>query len=302
MQKQRPHSARQNREHQNTEHQNRERQNRGRQTTGRQARPAYPIASVDNALRLLMLFREQTRVRLSDASEHLGVAHSTAHRLLAMLAYHGFVRQERDSRAYVAGPALVEIGLAAVRQMDIRLHARPVLEDLAATFAETAHLTILEGAIVRYLDAVESSRALRVAARTGTTLPANCTASGKAMLANLPDSEVAALFEGPGFNGPGSDGRSKLPSLTRRSVTSLTRLQAELRRVRERGYALNTEESEDGVASVAVAVLGRRDSPIAALAVSAPVTRLDAETGNRIATRLRVEASRLTELTGVSQV
>jgi DNA-binding IclR family transcriptional regulator len=239
---------------------------------------------------LLMLFREQTRVRLSDASEHLGVAHSTAHRLLAMLAYHGFVRQERDSRAYVAGPALVEIGLAAIRQMDIRLHARPVLEDLAATFAETAHLTILEGAMVRYLDAVESSRALRAAARTGTALPANCTASGKAMLAALPDSEVAALFGGPGSDGPG-----KLPSLTKRSVTSLTKLQAELRLIRERGYALNNEESEEGIASVAVAVLGRSDSPIAALAVSAPVTRLDAATGNRIAARLRTEASRLSD-------
>ena len=56
--------------------------------------PAYPIASVNNALRLLLLFRGQPRVRLSEASEHLGVAHSTAHRLLAMLAYHGFVRQE----------------------------------------------------------------------------------------------------------------------------------------------------------------------------------------------------------------
>jgi DNA-binding IclR family transcriptional regulator len=109
-----------------------------------------------------------------------------------MLAYHGFVRQERDSRAYVAGPALVEIGLAAIRQTDIRLHARLVLEDLAARFAETAHLAVLEGATVRYLDAVESSGALRVAARTGAALPANCAASGKAMLAALPEPEVAA--------------------------------------------------------------------------------------------------------------
>jgi DNA-binding IclR family transcriptional regulator len=248
-------------------------------------RPAYPIASVDKALRLLMLFREQTRVRLSEASEHLGVAHSTAHRLLAMLAYHGFVRQERDSRAYVAGPALVEIGLAAIRQMDIRLHARPVLEDLAATFAETAHLAVLEGPTVRYLDAVESSRALRVAARTGATLPANCTASGKAMLAALPESEVAAMFADRSF-----------PALTQRSVTDLESLLAELRETRERGYALNTEESEDGVASVAVPILGRKDAPTAALVVSAPVTRLDAESAERIAARLRDDAALLTEL------
>ena len=62
------------------------------------------------------------------------------------------------------GPSLVEIGLAAIRQMDIRLHARPVLEDLASRFSETVHLAVLEGSNVRYLDAVESSRALRVAA------------------------------------------------------------------------------------------------------------------------------------------
>ena len=146
--------------------------------------PAYPIASVDSALRLLKLFRDTPRVRLSEASEHLGVALSTAHRLMAMLAYHGFVRQEAGSRAYVAGPALVEIGLAAVRELDIRRHARPVLESLAASLGETVHLAVLEGGTVRYLDAVESPRTLRVASRTGSVLAANCTASGKALLAS----------------------------------------------------------------------------------------------------------------------
>ena len=143
---------------------------------------------MNNALRLLLLFRSQPRVRLSEASEHLGVAHSTAHRLLAMLAYHGFVRQEQDSRAYVTGPALVEIGLAAVSQLDIRRHARPALERLAGSLGETVHLAVLEGSVrALTLDAVESSRALRVAARTGAASAANCTASGKALLAELPD-------------------------------------------------------------------------------------------------------------------
>ena len=57
--------------------------------------PAYPITSVDNALKLLLTFRDRPQLALSDASAYLGVAHSTAHRLLAMLAYHDFVRQER---------------------------------------------------------------------------------------------------------------------------------------------------------------------------------------------------------------
>ena len=256
-------------------------QKHGEQAPGPQ--PAYPIASVDNALRLLMLLRGQPRVRLSEASEHLGVALSTAHRLMAMLAYRGFVRQEPDSRAYLAGPALVEIGLAAVRQLDIRRQARPVLEGLAAALGETVHLAALEGRNVRYLDAVESSRALRVAARTGTALAANCTASGKALLADLPDAEVAALFAGQ----PG------LPALTARSITGRSRLLSELRDVRARGFAVNREESEEGVASVAVTVPRDHNGPAVALAVSAPVSRMGGEIAGQIGARLRDEAARL---------
>ena len=265
------------------------------QGSGPGSRPAYPIASVDNALRLLMLFRDTPRVRLSEASEHLGVAHSTAHRLMAMLAYHGFVRQEPGSRAYVAGPALVEIGLAAVRELDIRLHARPVLESLAASLGETVHLAVLEGGNVRYLDAVESPRALRVAARTGSALAANCTASGKAMLAELPDDEVSAIFAG----------QDALSALTSRSITSCARLLAELREVRARGCAVNVEESEEGVASVAVAVRGprpgqpgrpRRRPPAAALAVSGPVSRMTGQVVEKIAAELRARAAALESL------
>jgi IclR family acetate operon transcriptional repressor len=243
--------------------------------------PAYPIASVNNALRLLLLFRSQPRVRLSEASEHLGVAHSTAHRLLAMLAYHGFVRQEPDSRAYVTGPALVEIGLAAVSQLDIRRHARPVLERLAGSLGETVHLAVLEGANVRYLDAVESSRALRVAARTGAASAANCTASGKALLAALPEPEVSAMFADA----------AALPRLTARSITSRPRLLAELRKVREAGCAVNREESEEGVASVAVAVPGPHGRPAAALVVSAPVSRMTGQAAEKIRQELREQAT-----------
>jgi IclR family transcriptional regulator, acetate operon repressor len=243
--------------------------------------PAYPIASVDSALRLLMLFRSQPRVRLSEASEYLGVAHSTAHRLMAMLAYHGFVRQEPESRAYVAGPALVEIGLAAVRQFDIRQHARPVLEWLASSLGETVHLAVLEGSNVRYLDAVESSRALRVAARTGAALAAHCTASGKALLAELPEAEVSALFAG----------RGQLPALTQRSITSPAGLLAELRKVRQQGCAVNREESEDGVASVAVAVHGPQRVPVAALVVSAPVSRMAEPAISTVTAALRDRAA-----------
>jgi len=249
--------------------------------------PSYPIASVDNALRLLALFRDRPRLRVTEVSELLGVAHSTAHRLLAMLAYHGFVQQDADSKAYLAGPSLVEIGLAAVRRIDLRSLVRPLLDDLAAAFDETVHLVVLDGPSVRYLDASESTRALRVAARTGSVLPASCTASGKAMLACLPAADLRVLFP---------PGRA-LPLLTRRSVATTAELDAELAAIRARGYAVNAEESEDGVASVAVALAVPPGLPgalrCAALAVSGPVARLTDEVVAHIAARLQADSARI---------
>jgi IclR family transcriptional regulator, acetate operon repressor len=226
--------------------------------------PAYPIASVNNALLLLLLFREQPRVRLTDACKYLGVAHSTAHRLLAMLAHHGFVQQEPVTRAYIAGPALVEVGLAVVGSLNVREQARPMMEELAAETGETVHLGVLEGDQVRYVDAVESERALRVVARTGTLVPAHCTSLGKALLAQLTDQQVAALY-------PTS--AEPFAAQTERSITTQAKLMKEVSRTRARGYAVNTGETEDDVGSVAVAFRDFAGRP-AAIAVAAPTSRL----------------------------
>jgi IclR family acetate operon transcriptional repressor len=226
------------------------------------AAPGYPISSVGNALRLLLLFREQQSVRLTDACAFLGVAHSTAHRLLAMLIQHGFVRQD-PSRAYCPGPMLVEIGLAVVQKMDVRVQVRPLLEDLAAEFGETVHLTILEERNVRYVDAIESHHALRVTARTGQVLPAHCTSAGKALLAELPDAEVEALYAG-----------RKLEVKTTRSMRSVRALENALAVVRRDGFATNHEESENGVGSVAIALVNAAGRPVAAIAIAVPEMRL----------------------------
>ena len=229
--------------------------------------PAYPIASVNNALLLLLLFREQPRVRLTDACKYLGVAHSTAHRLLAMLAHHGFVQQEPVTRAYIAGPALVEVGLAVVGSLNVREQARPMMEELAAETGETVHLGVLEGDQVRYADAVESERALRVVARTGTLVPAHCTSLGKALLGQLTDQQVAVLY--PTSAEPFS-------ARTEKSITTQAKLIEELSRARARGYAVSAGETEDDVGSVAVAFRDFAGRP-AAIAVAAPTSRLTAQ-------------------------
>lgn len=228
--------------------------------------PAYPIASVNNALLLLLLFREQPRVRLTEACKYLGVAHSTAHRLLAMLAYHGFIQQEEGSRAYVAGPALIEVGLAVVGKLDVRAQARPVMRQLAHELQETVHLGVLEGAQVRYVDAVEGERTLRVAPRTGTLVHAHWTSLGKALLAEMDAAQLDSLFPRSG---------EPFPVRTDRSASTRAQLDAGLARVRDLGYAVNVGEIEDDVGSVAVAFHDFAGRP-AAIAVAAPLSRLAA--------------------------
>lgn len=205
--------------------------------------PQYPIESVDNALRLLLLFETRPSIRLTDASKYLSVASSTAHRLLGMLLYRGFVRQNPETKAYEPGQALSSIAFAIRRQVDVGTLVRPAMERLFKATGETVHFATLEGSNTHFLEAVESQRAVRVASRQGATLPANCTATGKAMLSLLTTDQLHALYP-----------EAKLPGLTKGSIISRTDLENALQTIRDIGYSTSREESEDGVMSVAVAV------------------------------------------------
>ncbi|EUA00162.1 iclR helix-turn-helix domain protein [Mycobacterium kansasii 824] len=117
--------------------------------------PQYPIESVDNALKLLLLLGERPEIRLSEATRYLGVASSTAHRLLAMLTYRGFVRQDPVSKAYLPGPALTSVAFSIFSRIDIQGAAMPIMRDLSERLRETIHVGMLDGADVRFVAAVE---------------------------------------------------------------------------------------------------------------------------------------------------
>lgn len=221
------------------------------------------LSSVDNALRLLQLIGERQALRVAEAADLLGVARSTAHRLLGALRRRDFVLQDRPNGAYRPGPALNAIGLAAISRIDIRRIARPVLEELRDRTQETASLAILEGTSVRFVDCVESVRSVRVGNRTGVVRPAHASAVGKALLAELPPEEIARRY--PDEHLP--DGRP--PALRRRSD-----LLAELSEVRAQGYALNWEESAEGVSAVSVALRDMSGSSVAAIGIAAPSSRM----------------------------
>ncbi|HEY1820203.1 MAG TPA: IclR family transcriptional regulator [Trebonia sp.] len=228
------------------------------------------LTSVDNALWLLQLVAERQALRVSEAADLLGVARSTAHRLLSALRRRDFLMQDKPNGVYRPGPALHAIGMAAISRIDIRRIAQPVLEQLRDQTRETSSLAILEGTMSRFIECCEGLSAVRVGSRTGIVRYAHASAIGKAMLAALPDAELNRRYRD-----------EELPAATPSSITSRHHLMLELASVRRQGYALNWEESSDGVSAVAVAVLDAAGAPLAAVSVAMPSMRAGNITGIR---------------------
>jgi IclR family transcriptional regulator, acetate operon repressor len=225
--------------------------------------PTHPIGSVENALRLLVMLRDRPSIRVSDAGNELGVARSTAHRLLAMLHAYGLVEQDPQSRAYRTGPVLAELGLAALRQDDVLTTLHPFLQELSEKVGETTHLIVLDGANGRFVDSVESRHNLRTTSRIGVVYPAYQTSGGKALLAELDEEELRRVYP-----------RRRLPRLSDRAPTSRDELFEELALIRKRGYATSFAAVEVGINAVAVVQRTSRGAVPAAMAISAPEQRL----------------------------
>lgn len=222
-------------------------------------RPAYPVKSVDNALRLLVLLGERQQLTLGEAAEHLGVAKSTAHRLLAELLYRGFAAQD-GHRVYRRGPRLAATAPPDTSR-SLTTVARPYLHELRRRVNETVHVMVLEGNSVRFIDGVEDEHALRVGLRTGVLLPAHCTSGGKALLAELPPAVLHSFYP------------RNLPSAPGDAIRDLPSLKRHLASVRRRGYATNVNESKRGMSAVGVCVRTSAGEAIAACAFSVPSAR-----------------------------
>ncbi|GJF25864.1 MULTISPECIES: IclR family transcriptional regulator [Streptomyces] len=218
------------------------------------------LESVDNALSLLLLLRQEGRLRLSEAADSLGVARSTAHRLLTTLRNRGFAVQGTD-KAYRLGPAFRQFGMSQRTDYELIEAARPHMLWLNTEVGETVHLVVRNGSQARFLHSIEGTHALRVSTRAGASLPAHLTSGGKALLAELSTAELAEVYVTTSQEActPGGD-----PAGLHRRLAA----------VRRDGYAVNIGETERGISAVGAAVHEPGGRAIAALTVSAPTLRL----------------------------
>jgi len=225
-------------------------------------KPSYVITSVDHALRLVQMLRDNGSVGLTQAATELGVSPSTVHRMMAMLVYRGFALQDLDRR-YVAGPAMSVPPVAIPWANELRSVCRPHLELLASRVEETVNLMVRVGSKVRFLDSVEGHMALRIGDRTGSVLDAHQASGGKALLAEADPQTLDRLF------------RSKSAQLAgaEMSDAQFARFQRELAGFRAQGYAVNHEESEVGIHAVGMALHDPSGWAFAAISVAAPTFR-----------------------------
>lgn len=231
------------------------------------------------------LFGEGRAAPLDRLAAASGLPRTTVHRLLHQLQAEGHLRLDAVSGRIEPGPRLLALAhriLASDGAVSLR---RVVLTRLARELGETCNMTVPDGDAMVYLDRVETDWPLRIALPPGSRVPLHCTASGKLYLASLDAGSRAALVRA-------------LPRERRtpRTLTDPEALEAELARIRARGYSTDDEEFLQGMVAVAVPILDRDGRLLATLAVHGPSARMPLAEALAALPRLRRAADEMRAL------
>ncbi len=191
---------------------------------------------------------------LADIVAATGLSKSTAFRIVRTLEDAGYLIRHPETQRYRPGLEVLKLGFAALSSLGIREVSRPYLERLAKATGETVSLCLLDGREVVYIDRVRNRSIVGVVLGLGSRIPAHCASMGKAILAHLPEAELAARLEG-----------AALVSCTAHSIVEVPALYREFARIRRCGYALNDEELEIGLRAVAAPIRDHDHQVVAAI-------------------------------------
>jgi len=227
------------------------------------------LKSVASALDLLDCFVEDEELGVSEVARRLGVAKSTAHRLLTTLASRGLIEQSASTGRYRLGLHLFELGHLALTRLDLRRESRTLLEELREVSGWTVHLAIAQGSDVLFLERLPTLRGMQAMVEYRRRWPLHTTSSGKAICAFDPEAAMARISAG-------------FPSFTTHTVNSEAAFRAELEAIRKRGYATSREELMYGLASVAAPVLGPQGVARAAVSITGSIDELGAHPERQI--------------------
>ncbi|AKX93118.1 IclR family transcriptional regulator [Moorella thermoacetica] len=229
------------------------------------AKEKYILQSVDNALRILEAFSaNEPELGISELSRKLGLSKSAVFRLVLTLQSRGFLSQDPVTGKYLLGLKTLYLGGLVLKQMDLVKIARTHLEELVKKSAEVAHLVVLEQGEAVFIGKVESQRPMMMGSYVGARMPAYCTATGKVLLAHLPSEELENYLRNTTFT-----------RFTSNTITNPEKLREHLISIRTQGYAVDKEESEEGLFCIAAPVKDNGGKVLAAISISGPAGRLE---------------------------
>src|SRR3954462_7982756 len=244
------------------------------------------VQSVDRALSVLEILAAQGEAGVTEVAAELGVHKSTAFRLVAALESRGFVEQLADRGKYRLGFGVVRLAGAAAAQLDIAREGRRFCEALAADLEETVNIAILDSDRAVNVSQARGPAALSTHNWVGQGTPLHATSSGKVLLAHAPDAVRKGVLS------------RDLPRYTPGTVTDPEVLRQHLDRILEQGWGSTVEEYEVGLNAVAAPIRGADGDVVAALSVSGPSFRMDADDFPRLARRVVAGADELSRRLG----
>lgn len=214
---------------------------------------------VERAIELLKcLSKQPAGLTLTELSLEAGLHKATTARFLKALAQGGFAAQAPNEKIWKLGPAFFEIAARAIGHTDIRLVARPIMEEASKATSETVQLAILTDDTVVYVEKVEPDNLpLKINTEIGSRRPVHCTGLGKVLAAHLDDADIDRLVD-----------RIDLPRRTARTITERDSLRAELARIRQEGVAVDDHEYNELVICAAAPVRDATGRVVAGLSIS----------------------------------
>lgn len=227
------------------------------------------IQSVDRALEVMIyLYHEGKETSITKIAADLGVYKSTVYRTLITLEARGFVRKNPETEKYWLGSRLFTLGKGVENKMGVQELIRPYVRKLYEAYHEVVNVSILErnsGDAYRSVIILkeESERqVLTVNPPVGSSSQCYCSSVGKCLLAFSKDIDLS-VYEG-----------GRLKPYTEHTITTVPALQAELVKVRERGYAMDREELEHGLTCIGAPILDHSGCAVAAISLSGPTSRM----------------------------
>jgi DNA-binding IclR family transcriptional regulator len=222
------------------------------------------IKSIDKALDVLeILASEKRAIGVTELSRMLNVNKSTLHGTLTTLLNRGYLEQDHETGKYKLGLAILSIADAALKDLDLRNKAKPIIKKLSQKHNETVHMVVLRQGKVVYIEKQESAQSMRIHTEIGKRLPAHCTGVGKVLLAWLDKEERKKIIEQHG-----------LSKFTLNTITDEETLERHLEEIRKNGYATDNEEIEEGLRCVAAPIRDYSGKVIAAISIAGPSMRM----------------------------